>query len=90
MKRRILRWVLPALVVGAALAITSVATGKIGGSKGASASPALFSVFIWPLVRDIVGRCGVSVEKTVSVQTASFRRKQNGAVLDPVFLMLFG
>jgi len=39
-KRRILRWVLPALVVGAALAITSVATGKIGGSKGASALPA--------------------------------------------------
>src|SRR5919204_506364 len=39
-KRRILRWVLPALVVGAALAITGAATGKIGGSKGASALPA--------------------------------------------------
>ena len=40
MKRRILRWVLPALVAGAALAITGVATGKIGGSKGASVLPA--------------------------------------------------
>ena len=35
-----MRWVLPALVVGAALVVTGVATGKIGGSKGASALPA--------------------------------------------------
>ena len=40
MKRRILGWVLPAVVVGAALAITGVATGTIGGSKAASALPA--------------------------------------------------
>jgi branched-chain amino acid transport system substrate-binding protein len=39
-KRRILGWVVPLAVAAAALAITGVATGKIGSSNGVTALPA--------------------------------------------------